>query len=380
MGRLFQALGIKGRVGFFDGGAPHQITRRNPKVVFVVPGVPGSAEGGAKMIYMYSNHLAAKGLDVTLCFDCHNMLKQFKMPTIMRHIGSRILVRMRPNWFKLDKRIEKRCIFAINDITMPEADHVVATWVNSAQPVADLASNKGKKHYFIQGYETWGMAPDEVERTYCLDMSNIVVSDWLCEIVEHASGVKPHKIKNPIDEAHFYPSGEERGNHEVAVLYHSGAHKGFEDAYAALRLARERVPDLVVNVFGGPNRPDWLPDWCHYTRNATQDQLRSIYSRSSVFLCATVNDGFALTCPEAMFCGCALVSTSFQGVYEYADNDCALLSPVHDPDALANNLIRLLLCPAEASELANLGSERARKQCSMENALLEVEREFGCIS
>lgn len=346
------------------------------KVTFVLPGIARTATGGAKMVFIYANHLVEKGFDVAVCFDCQNMLKQFPLPSFVRRMGARALVRRRPNWFVLDSRVEKLCVFGIDDTTMPDSDHVVATWVGSARPVAALSSDKGIKHYFIQDYETWGTPSEEVEETYRLGMSNIVVSDWLADLVERTTGIEPVKVKNPIDEGVFYPSGEERHDHEVALLYHPGEHKGFLDAFSALEIARRQVPDLVANVFGGPKRPEVLPEWCLYTRNASQEQLRHIYSRSSVFLCATINEGFALTCPEAMFCGCALVSTDFQGVHEYADKDCALLSPVHDPEALAANLVRLLVDSAEARRIADLGGARARKECSMRRAFASIEQEF----
>lgn len=345
-------------------------------VVFVLPGTSRTATGGAKMVYIYANHLVSVGYRVTICFDCQRMLRQFPLPDLIRRMGSRFLVKRRPSWFDLDSRVEKRCIFGIEESNMPNSDHVVATWVGSARPVASLSSFKGAKHYFIQGYETWGASSDEVEETYRLGMSNIVVSDWLGEIVEHASGVKPTKVKNPIDEKIFYPNGDERHDHEVALLYHPAVHKGFDEALVALELARRQVPDLVANVFGGPERPEWLPIWCRYTQNASQEQLRKIYSRSSIFLCATVNEGFGLTCPEAMFCGCALVSTDFLGVHEYAGPDCALLSPVHDPKALSNNLVSLLCNPTKARRIAEIGREHARRECSLSKALEAIEREF----
>lgn len=347
------------------------------KVTFVLPGIARTATGGAKMVFVYANYLVEKGFKVVICFDCQDMLKQFPLPSFARRVGSRILVRCRPNWFALDSRVGKRCIFGINELTMPDSDHVVATWVGSARPVAALSPAKGAKHYFIQGYETWSTPADEVEQTYRLGMSNIVVSDWLAETVRRVSGVEPVKVKNPIDGVVFYPSGEERRDHEVAVLYHPGEHKGFTDAFSALQIAREQISDLVANVFGGPERPEWLPEWCRYTRNASQEQLRSIYSRSAVFLCASVNEGFALTCPEAMFCGCALVSTDFQGVSEYADEECALISPVRDPQALAANLTRLLHDPVEARRIAGLGTARARRECSLTRAYKAIEHEFG---
>lgn len=44
-----------------------------------------------------------------------------------------------------------------------------------------------------------------------------------------------------------------------------------------------------------------------------------------------------------MACGAALVSTEYEGVKEYAENNYnALLSPIRDVDALADNLERIM--------------------------------------
>ena len=348
-----------------------------PRVTFVLPDIPRTATGGAKMVFIYSNYLVSKGFDVTICFNCKTMLMQFPLPDFARRFGSRILVKIRPSWFPLDQRVKKLCVFEIDDSSMPDSDHIFATWVGSARPVSELSSAKGKKHYFIQGYETWHTSVEEVEDSYRLGMSNIVVSDWLASIVGKACGIKPRKVKNPIDEDVFFPTGENRFPHEIALLYHPNVNKGFDDALAALKIARNQVPDLTANIFGGPKRPKWLPDWCCYTRNASSEQLRHIYSRSSIFLCAAVNEGFGLTCAESMFCGCALVSTDFQGVFEYADGTCALISPVHDVDALASNLIKLLLDPGEARRIARLGSEHAKNECSLAQAFESMEDELS---
>ena len=80
-----------------------------------------------------------------------------------------------------------------------------------------------------------------------------------------------------------------------------------------------------------------------YTEQADINQLRGIYNKSSIYVCASRNDGFGLTGAESMACGCALASTAFQGVFEYAkDNENALLSPVNDIDALAENIMTLI--------------------------------------
>lgn len=261
---------------------------------------------------------------------------------------------------------------------MPIADDVVATAVETAVPVARLSPERGRKHYLVQGFESWATPEHEVRATYRLGMSNIVVSDWLKKLVWDESGVEPRLIKNPIDASIFYPEPDvERHPHEVACLYHVDAHKGFDDLYKALRIAKAALPDLTVNAFGTPERPEWLPEWFRYTRDANQDQLREIYSRSSVFACATVNEGFGLTLPESMFCGCALASTCFQGVWEYATEDCAMLSPIHDPVALAANVIALLEDPVGREIIAEAGRSYAMEQCSVERARAALRREFG---
>ena len=58
-----------------------------------------------------------------------------------------------------------------------------------------------------------------------------------------------------------------------------------------------------------------------------------------------------------MACGCALVSTAYKGVFEYASNENAMLSPVNDSYALAENIIRLIENNELRFKLAYKGSE-----------------------
>lgn len=347
-------------------------------ITFVLPGYSRVPVGGYKMVFEYADYLTSLGCEVTICFLCDKTLSSRHLPEPLRRLGSQVLTAWYPRWYQLSPRVHKRCIFSIDDSTIPAGDDVVATAVRTAEPVAQLSPGSGSKHYLIQGFELWATPELEVRATYRLGMSNIVVSDWLKRLVWDECGVEPTLIKNPIDASVFHSEpGIERHSHEVACLYNEGAHKGFADLYQALLLVKIEVPDLVVNCFGGPERPSWLPDWFRYTRSANEEQLRGIYSRSAVFACATVNEGFGLTLPESMFCGCALASTTFQGVWEYADEECAMLSPVHDPEALAANVIALLEDPKGRETIARAGRRHAMAECSMGNARKALRREFG---
>ena len=114
----------------------------------------------------------------------------------------------------------------------------------------------------------------------------------------------------------------------------------------------------MVNIFGVPNRPESLPDYFRYVQKANQNDLLSLYNATSIFICATIDEGFGLTGAESMACGCALVSTAYNGVLEYAVNaENALLSPVRDSKALAENIIKLIENDPYRQSLAKKASE-----------------------
>lgn len=346
-------------------------------VTFIIPSYSSHPIGGVKVVYEYAERLVEWGFDVTICNLCDSSLERFGFPEPIRRALCRLATLYFPRWFRLNPKIKKKCIFEISDRTIPDGTDVVATAVETAKPVALLSPESGRKHYLIQDFELWAMPEFEVRATYRLGMSNIVVSDWLKKLVWKESGVEPTLVKNAIDGNVFYPDRNiKRRPHEVACLYHEGKHKGFQELWEALQIVKQSVPDLTVRAFGGPARPDWFPDWVDYTCGANPDQLRRIYSQSAVFACATINEGFGLTLPESMFCGCALVSTRFQGVWEYANEDCARLSDVHDVKALSKNIVDLLNNPYETEKLALKGRGYAMRECSINIALEALRREF----
>ena len=346
-------------------------------VTIVFPSLSITPWGGAKMIFFYANHLAEKDFKVRIAFDCKDTLKKYPLAEQIRRAVCRLLVAINPRWYPLSSNIDKLCVFGVNDETIPDSDHVVATAVDTAYPVALLGKSKGRKHYLIQDYETWGKSEKYVDDTFMLGMSNIVVSGWLFDLVFMKTGIKPTLVRNPIDEAVFYPDGEMRHSYQVAVLYHEGEHKGFNNLYSALCQVKEKFPELKVIAFGSPKRPNWMPEWFDYTQNASETQLRRIYSSSAIYACATKNEGFGLTLAESMFCGCALVSTAFLGVFEYADQSCAFLSAPGDVDALASNLLYALSHSEERKIIAEKGRANAIARCSMKNALEAIDKEFN---
>ena len=346
------------------------------KVTFVLPGISKRATGGNKIVFEYANRLVGRGHEITIVFWCdipNTRLGKLPGPMWSKRLINRVRNVYQPRWFPLDSRVHKVCAFAVDDMSVPDGDWVFATAVQTARGVASLSEGKGKKGYLIQDYETWDASEEEVRETYRFGMTNVVISKWLYDIVESVAPNTAHLISNPVDTAVFYDDGRGRNPNQVSVLYHEQEHKGFKYAYEALRLAKERVPDLHVEAFGVFDKPSYFPDWFTYTHKATPEQLRRIYSGSAAYVCASVNEGFGLTGLEALACGAALASTDYAGVHDYAiDGENALLSPTCDPEALADNLVAILCNPALRDRLGHRGAELA-KGLSWDRAVDELE-------
>lgn len=134
-------------------------------------------------------------------------------------------------------------------------------------------------------------------------------------------------------------------------------YKAVDDGIQALKICKDKYPDLQVTIFGNYRTPK-IPSWVDYRYNVSDAELINIYNQSRIFICSSLAEGFAFPPAEAMACGCAVVSTDCGGNREYAiDGATALLSPPNDPGALAKNVINLLEDDDLRIKLAKAGHE-----------------------
>lgn len=328
------------------------------KITFCLPSLPDVPVGGFKVVFEYANSLVERGHEVSIvCFTNQkfNIVKNYAI----KYYLSQLYKHFYPKWFPLDQRVRRIATPYRNETHFPDSDIVFATAVNTAEIVYKLPKRCGRKFYLIQDFENWSFSDEEVYKTYQMGMNNIVVSQWLYELV---SKFDPdvRLLKNPIDTRNFSIINqiEERNPLEIAMLYHYGEHKGVPIALEALSLVRQQCPNIHVTMFGACEKREEIDkEWISYYQNQTALQLRNIYNNTAIFVCASINEGFGLTGAESMACGCALVSTAYKGVFEYASNENAMLSPINDSYALAENIIRLIENNELRFKLAHKGSE-----------------------
>lgn len=347
------------------------------RIVFCLNGCSITPSGGYKVIFELANKLVNKGYEITIMFPSKDNLYQLPLPVDVKVLICKILtdyLHILPTWFKLDKRITIKTVKDYSERWFPSADIIVATAIETARPIYYLSKQCGKKIYFIQDYETWADTPDNLHASYALGMKNIVVSNWLKGIVDKYSVEPSVLISNSINTNVFYNKKRQRDKHSIVFHYRSSPKKGSWYAIEVVKHLQDIYSDLVVRVISNEKKHPKLPSCCYYYHSISPERVAEINNASEVFLCTSIEEGFGLPGLEAMACGCALVSTCYQGVLEYAvDGENALLSPINDVDALVINVVKLF----ENKKLMKDISEKATKTgCNrtLDRSVVEFEK------
>jgi glycosyltransferase involved in cell wall biosynthesis len=127
------------------------------------------------------------------------------------------------------------------------------------------------------------------------------------------------------------------------LYHHSSEVKGCNFGLKTLYILKERYPQLKAFFFGVPVRPNNLPSWIEYYRCPDKETHNAIYNQAAIYIAPSLQEGFGLPLGEAMMCGAVVVCTDIGGFSELArNNDTALVSPVKDPVAMANNVSELI--------------------------------------
>jgi glycosyltransferase involved in cell wall biosynthesis len=267
------------------------------------------------------------------------------------------------DWQPVDGRVELSYVPDSGAEYMPDADVLFATSWHTVRSVLECPDSKGEKCYFIQGYESYHAAKELVDATWRTSLRKIVIAKWMMEFGESLGCEKLTYIPNAINHDLYRPTRAIEGRpRQVAMLVSTTQIKGSADGIQALEMVRRKFPDLKAELFGVSRPQSWIPDWANYRRNPPQDILvNEIYNGSSLFLAPSWTEGSPLPPLEAAACGCAVVATDIGGFREYIQHGVnGLLSPIKDPQALADNMCFLLSNEPERVRLAEAAHEFAR--------------------
>lgn len=324
------------------------------KICFVLPFSGHNPVGGFKVVYEYANGFARKGHEVTVVHAPLGLLGETSLAQLAKRfmifVGRAVGLKggVRPQkWFIMDSRVDMRWVPSLHSKWIPSADVVFATAWLTAEWVSMYPENKGRKFYLIQHQESVleGTYDTRVMATWKLPLQKVVIARWLEDIAK-SLGESAYYVPNGLD---FNAFGldipvEERDPCKLIMLYHDQAWKGSRDGVEAMSMVRKKVTGLKATLFGVPPRPEWLPAWIDYVQKPSQAYLRRLYNEAAIFVSPSWAEGWPLPPAEAAQCGSALCITDIGGHHEYAlPNETALLSSPRNSDALAQNILRLIL-------------------------------------
>lgn len=328
--------------------------------------------GGFKVVYEYANRFAADGYDIFIVYPQFLKLSKHKNiffnflrwnVNLLRYFYNKIKkTDCNPNWFQLDPCVHCEYVFRFgNSKTLRiHGAKFIATATGTSFELSKIKQIESKnKFYFVQDFESWnGISSECVYDSYRLPLKKITIAPWLVERIESV-GSSAVLVENGFDFEYFKMTNpiEKRSPYEVAMLYHKAEIKRSEDAIAALKIVKNKIPSLHVTMFGTFDRPD-VPKWFEYFQMPDKETHNNIYNRASIFVAPSRIEGMGLTPAEAMMCGCAIVCTDNPGFEIFSSpNETTLVSPACDVDALSQNILRLVQDDGLRKRLARNGNE-----------------------
>jgi glycosyltransferase involved in cell wall biosynthesis len=188
----------------------------------------------------------------------------------------------------------------------------------------------------------------------------IAVSEFTKRVIVEKYGINPDKVR--VVHNAVYPIPEGRKQDIVLFLGRLTIQKGAEFFLRAARKVKDFEPDARFVVAGiGDMLPRLIDEAVHlgisdrviFTGRLTDDEVKHIYSISSVYVMPSVSEPFGISALEAISAGTPTIASKTAGFSEAFDN--CLKVDFWDTDEMANKIISLLRYDTLRRTLAQQG-------------------------
>ena len=344
-----------------------------------------SLTGGVRVVAIYADLLRRRNHDVqvvALSLPKPSYIRQIKSlikgeGIIKKPVGKSIHLEHR----NVEYRIYDHAA-PITDDDVPDGDVIIATWWETAEWVAALSPSKGRKFYFVQGYEAFGNSPAErVEQTYSLPLKKITVSNWLVrKLADYDNTNDILLVPNSVDHKDFDASPRAKQSVPTfGFVYSSRQIKGSDIALEAIRKASARLPQIKLICFGTelPSSKLPLPNDAKFFYKPEQDFLKRIYARCDAWLFTSRLDGFGLPILEAMACRTPVVAVNMGAAEELLASGGGILTKMGDVEDVANAIETIGRMPDGQWREMSMRAYCQASQYSWDDATVKFERIIG---
>lgn len=250
----------------------------------------------------------------------------------------------------------------LRDQLLP-ADFAIATHWSTAYAVKALGNARALA-YFIQDYEPLFYAASAegvfAERTYQMGFLGIAAGAWLGQMLTEKYGMKTRHFPLAVDHDVYWPEQVPAGAPQTVFAYirpHT-PRRAFELVALALREVKRLRPSVEIHTAGSRPVPGQLPfpAVSHGILNSTQ--LRGLYSRMTVGVCASLSN-YSLLPQEMAACGCPVVDLEGENtVAVYPPGAVVLAEP--SVEGLKNQILKLLDDPVHRRAQVKRGLDYAK--------------------
>jgi glycosyltransferase involved in cell wall biosynthesis len=177
------------------------------------------------------------------------------------------------------------------------------------------------------------------------NMTIVTPSQWLGELVKQ-SYLKEYPVQvipNGIDLNVFRPTGEKNGDGKFTLLgvaYEWDARKGLD---VFIELARRLPERFRIIMVGTDDAVDAKlpPNITSIHRTQNQQELAALYAQADLLVNPTREDNYPTVNMEALACGTPVLTFRTGGSPESVNEDCGMVIPCDDVDAMEAAILRL---------------------------------------
>ena len=238
--------------------------------------------------------------------------------------------------------------------------------------------DRGSSHIVFQDeilaeeYARWNIAYQHIDRRFVdqelqeyeeCDLitvpSEFVYSSFLKKGVP---GSKLRKVPYGVDLSTFRPAPKEDDIFRVIYAGAMSLRKGLP--YLLQAVEPLRLPKFEVWLIGGlsPEIKPFLNDFngnCRYLGFKPRTELYRYYSRGSVFVLPSIEEGLALVQAQAMACGLPVIATTNTGAADLlTDGVEGFIVPIRDPQAIREQILYLYENPNVREEMSQAALAR----------------------
>jgi glycosyltransferase involved in cell wall biosynthesis len=348
------------------------------KINFILPGKIKS--GGMKIIVEYGNRLSKRGYDVKMYYPVINYHHFTGSPDYTlnfsnaKEIIKNILKRFINNDNEINFKIEITPL--IKNYFIRDAIASIATYWPTSFSVNSLNKSKGKKIYFIQGYEIWCNNIKKVDESYRLPMERITISNYLHDLLIDKFNAESEVILNSLDFTFFsdFDKNFDKKNKVITFIDYELETKNVNACIDTIKIINNNFDNVKFICFGLKKFHE-MPNYINFIEDPSVEEIKNVYRKSDIFLFTSKREGFALPPAEAMACKCAVVTSEVGAVPEYSTNNVsAMFIDPNNVTEIVNVITALLSDNNRLKQISENGYKAINQKLNWENSLDKFEK------